>query len=65
MKWLSLVLCLLGLLVCLAVANNQMAGEDELVVEAIRTNRPILNFLLFNLTNINDQRLKHSSQTFF
>ncbi len=64
MKRLSLVLCLLGLLVCLAVADHQTAGEDELVVEAIGTNGPVLDFLSFNSTNVDDQRLKRGSHTF-
>ena len=63
MKRLSLVLCLLGLLVCLAVAYDQTAGEDELVVEAIGANGPVLDFLSFNSTNVDDQRLKRGSHS--
>jgi hypothetical protein len=65
MKRLSLVLCLLGLLVCLAVADDQTAGDNELVVEAIGTNGPVLDFLSFNSTNIGDQRLQRGSHSSF
>jgi hypothetical protein len=70
MKRGSLVLCLLGLLVCAlatgAVADDQTTGDDDdLVVEAIGTNGPVLDFLSFNSTDIDDQRLKRGSRSSF